>query len=134
MLKEKIYTIGILILMGITWNCQSSKAISSSNIETQPTRESLQKQRAKLLKLAKMDTVCHHSSDWKIIGIGSKACGGPTEYIAYHKDSDEKQLLHEIKIYNQAMAKFNQLNGIISDCMLKVPPQISCKNGKLVLL
>ena len=35
---------------------------------------------------------CTSSNEWKFTPMGSKACGGPIRYIAYHQSIDRKFL------------------------------------------
>ena len=76
---------------------------------------------------------CSDAADWKIVGIGVKACGGPTSYIAYHK-SVESTILPLINSYNSYMEAFNKRWNVISDCSVNnMPSKVECINGKVAL-
>ncbi|MFY1046971.1 hypothetical protein [Chryseobacterium sp. GP-SGM7] len=77
---------------------------------------------------------CTRNADWTFAPIGSKACGGPTGYIAYPKKI-ETEILPKIESYNQRMSDFNKKYNITSDCMMAPEPtSVRCENGKGVLV
>jgi hypothetical protein len=77
---------------------------------------------------------CTNSAEWKITPMGSKACGGPTQYIAYHQ-SVESRFLGLVKQYTELQAEYNKKNNIVSDCALVAEPRgIVCENGKPVFI
>jgi len=77
---------------------------------------------------------CENADEWKFTRIGSKACGGPTGYIAYSDKIDEAKFLEKVQAYTIAEADFNRKWGIISDCAIEPEPKsLSCVDGKAVL-
>ena len=78
---------------------------------------------------------CKDSSDWSFTAIGSKACGGPSSYIAYSNQIDTVAFLDKVKKYTAAQKKYNQENGVISDCALEaVPFGLVCQDDEPVLI
>ena len=76
---------------------------------------------------------CTNGSDWKSVGLGVKACGGPVSYIAYSSKIDEANFLEKVNLYNQKSTEYNKKYNLISDCMLVMPPEkIECINGSPV--
>ena len=76
---------------------------------------------------------CTNSADWKTVGLGVKACGGPVEYIAYSIKIDEKKILEKVELYNQKSVEYNKKYNLMSDCMLVMQPEnIVCENDKPV--
>ena len=76
---------------------------------------------------------CSNAADWKIIGVGTKACGGSLSYLPYHK-SVETNVLPMVEEYNSAMAAYNKKWNVVSDCSLTVMPRsVECINGKATL-
>lgn len=65
---------------------------------------------------------CTNSSDWSVTAIGSKACGGPTGYIAYPKQIDTIAFLEKVQEYTEVQNRYNQENDIISDCAVEPAP------------
>ncbi|MBA4302564.1 hypothetical protein SAMN03080617_02148 [Algoriphagus alkaliphilus] len=77
---------------------------------------------------------CTNSAEWKLTPMGSKACGGPTRYIAYHQ-SVESRFLGLVTQYTELQAEYNKKNNIPSDCAVVVEPRgIVCENGKPVFI
>lgn len=76
---------------------------------------------------------CSNPADWKTVGLGAKACGGPVEYIAYSNKIDEKSFLEKVEVYNQKSSNYNKKYNLVSDCMLVMQPEnIVCDNDKPV--
>jgi len=64
--------------------------------------------------------------------MGVKACGGPSEYIAFPKEL-KAEILEKIDAYTQKQMEYNQQNPMMSDCALVMPPTaLECVNGKAV--
>jgi len=77
---------------------------------------------------------CQNANEWKFTAIGSKACGGPTGYIAYSEKIDETEFLELVDAYTKAMNDFNIKWGIFSTCDVEpAPKSVSCVDGKAVL-
>lgn len=77
---------------------------------------------------------CTNSAEWKFTPMGSKACGGPTRYIAYHQ-SIEADFLDLVSQYTKLQAEYNEKYDIVSDCSLMVTPRnVICEGGKPILI
>ena len=87
---------------------------------------------SEILAISKSEK-CTNGSDWKTVGLGVKACGGPVSYIAYSAKIDEAKFLEKVNLYNQKSTEYNKKYNLISDCMLVMPPEkIECINGSPV--
>ena len=87
---------------------------------------------SEILAISKSEK-CTNGSDWKSVGLGVKACGGPVSYIAYSAKIDEAKFLEKVNLYNQKSTEYNKKYNLISDCMLVMPPEkIECVNGSPV--
>lgn len=76
---------------------------------------------------------CTNAAEWKTVGLGLKACGGPVSYIAYSNKIDEKSFLEKVNFYNQKADGYNKKYNLVSDCMLVMQPEnIVCENDKPV--
>ena len=92
----------------------------------------MQRLNAEIKALASSEK-CTNSADWKTVGLGVKACGGPVEYIAYSIKMNEKSLLEKVEFYNQKSVEYNKKYNLMSDCMLVMQPEnIVCENDKPV--
>lgn len=77
---------------------------------------------------------CTNSNEWKFTEMGSKACGGPTRYIAYHQ-SVERKFLELVDQYTFQQQEYNRRNNVMSDCMLVAAPRsVTCEGGKPILV
>jgi len=73
---------------------------------------------------------CTDSSEWTFTGYGSKACGGPINFIAYSKNIDTVLFLEKIEAYRSEQQNFNQKWSIMSDCSVPIAPNsVRCENG-----
>ncbi|MGE4512781.1 MAG: hypothetical protein AB7E26_03045 [Chryseobacterium sp.] len=77
---------------------------------------------------------CTNAAEWTFAPMGAKACGGPQMYISYPKKL-ETSILPKINDYTEKVKTFNQKYGIVSDCMMIIPPtSIKCIKGKAELV
>jgi hypothetical protein len=66
--------------------------------------------------------------------IGSKACGGPTGFVAYSLKLNTTEFLDKVKKYTNYQ-KNSIRNGVISTCDVSPSPtSIECVNGKVQLI
>lgn len=99
---------------------------------TQQEAQEMENLKSEILTMAKSEK-CTNSADWKTIGLGVKACGGPVFYIAYSSKTDEAKFLEKVNLYNQKSSEYNKKYNLVSDCMLVMPPEkIECENGNPV--
>lgn len=124
---SKLITIFLLPLVFLSCTKPGSVAVTKED----EARE-LAKMRAAIDKVAN-SVSCTDAADWKFIPIGSKACGGPTGYIAYHKTIDEAAFKKMVDAYTTAQQDFNKKWGVASDCAMVMPPAgVKCEDGKPV--
>ncbi|MDA3953574.1 MAG: hypothetical protein PF485_08000 [Bacteroidales bacterium] len=74
---------------------------------------------------------CVEASEWQFTAIGTKACGGPTGFIAYSTQIDAVVFLEKVNLFTEQQDIFNKKWKVFSDCT--VPPQpegIICVDGK----
>jgi len=85
--------------------------------------------RAEIMALvgdAKADNV----AQCKVVGLGSKPCGGPASYIAVSaKNSEESQIMALIAKYNAAEKAENERSGRMSNCAVVPKPAVVLENG-----
>lgn len=96
-------------------------------------REILRTHLSEIEQLAQSE-FCENTDDWTYAPIGSKPCGGPSSYIAFHKNV-ENQIMPKITQFNEMSAAFNKKHGLVSDCMMVPEPAgIVCENGTAKLI
>lgn len=94
----------------------------------------LERLRTELDKLSGQRS-CDAATEWVILAIGSKSCGGAAEYIAYDKKIDVDQFLQKVAIYTHKQKAFNVKWGVTSDCSVASPPKsVACVDGKAKLV
>lgn len=103
----------------------------SSGLTEEESRE-MENLKSEITMLANSEK-CSNPADWKTVGLGVKACGGPVSYIAYSTKIDEKAFLEKVELYNQRSTEYNKKYNLVSDCMLVMQPEnIVCENEKPV--
>lgn len=74
---------------------------------------------------------CTEAEGWTYVAYGSKACGGPVGYIAFHTSIDTNNFLDLVEQYTFSMKAFNEKYGAISDCSVPSKPSgVECIEGK----
>ncbi|MEK0442931.1 MAG: hypothetical protein RL403_1909 [Bacteroidota bacterium] len=120
--------IGIFLISLMIVSCELST--------TEPlviTAEELLSQQSEIIRLSE-SVACTNASEWKFTAMGSKACGGPARYLAYHQ-SVERELLDLVERFTALQKAYNEQNNVLSDCMLVGPPRtIQCEGNKAVLI
>ena len=77
---------------------------------------------------------CANLVNCRIVALGTNACGGPAEYIAYSWLSTEKAAL-ETKIagYDFAFEDAKRAGTAVSVCTALPEPIAACMNGRCVI-
>jgi hypothetical protein len=114
-----------LFLLTASFSCEDSENIMTNQDLVELERE--------IIALSE-SVACTNSAEWKFTPMGSKACGGPIRFIAYHQ-SVEREFLALVERFTVEQQAFNQRNNIASDCMLVVAPRsVTCEGGKPVFV
>jgi hypothetical protein len=75
-------------------------------------------------------TGCGPSGQCATIGVGERACGGPSEYIVYCPAStDTAALRRKVADVARAERAFNQKYGLASTCEFRMPPTVENVGG-----
>lgn len=145
-MKKKLFitTFLSIFLLAIFVSCKSTSNLDDStlpkDISERPSDENSKKYDEALLDELRNDIEsiiskenCTKSSEWTFSAMGSKACGGPTKYIAYPRKL-ENIIKPKISNYTQKMSEYNKKYNITSDCMMTAEPTgVRCDNGNAVL-
>jgi hypothetical protein len=122
-MKNLFWIIGLLLFASFSCEDASDKTYTLDQLE----------ELGKEIQALSESVSCTNSSEWRFTPMGSKACGGPIKYIAYHQ-SIEKKFLDLVTQYTKLQAEYNQKNNVISDCMLVAPPRsVTCEGNKPIL-
>ena len=127
-------------------SCSSKKGIIEEetlpkDIALKPDNNFTQEDDQRLMKslIQEIDSLigaepCTDIANWKFTAIGSKACGGPSSYIAYPVQLED-EILPKVTQFTSMQSTFNTKYGMMSDCTIVLPPaEITCENGKAVLI
>jgi hypothetical protein len=133
-----------LVIIAISFSCKSTidpdtlpkplpeRPKDNPGNLTQQESEEMENLKSEILAMSKSEK-CTNPADWKTVGLGVKACGGPVSYIAYSNKIDEGKFLEKVNLYNQKSADYNKKYNLVSDCMLIMQPEnIVCENEKPV--
>ena len=114
--------------------CFTMFTVCNDNVEGEDQNLTLTKKREDLKNeiysmIEKKD--CSEFSECKTIGFGSKPCGGHWIYLVYSTDEINTSLLSKkVEEYNKLDQKYNEVKGIVSDCMLVAEPEVNCVDGR----
>ena len=73
---------------------------------------------------------CTTPAGCRAIAVGSKPCGGPTEYFIYPTMLDTVKLSQMVEAYTMDMSSYHIKWKVSSDCSLVSPPDSSrCVSG-----
>ncbi|MDH5544027.1 MAG: hypothetical protein OEZ43_00450 [Gammaproteobacteria bacterium] len=73
------------------------------------------------------DAICQTDEQCKSVAMGNKACGGPAFYLTYSQlNTDEKKLTSLAQHHQELARQYNQITGMMSDCMVVMPPPLKC--------
>lgn len=71
--------------------------------------------------------------DCRYVGLGSKPCGGPWEYVVYSASStDSTALAERMTAYKAFEADMNERYGYGSDCSVPNEPVLAFRDGRCV--
>jgi hypothetical protein len=74
------------------------------------------------------DAECDNQSQCHVVGVGAKACGGPSGFLAWsEKNTDSGALRSAVEAQSRAQAEENKTSGLASDCMVTPMPAAACR-------
>ena len=77
------------------------------------------------------DAVGESIEDCRYVGLGSKPCGGPWEYVIYSVSStDSTALAERLAAYNAFEDEMNARYWYTSDCSVPDPPMLVYRDGR----
>lgn len=89
----------------------------------------LDRERQQIITFARSGQ-CGGMAGCGFIGLGSKPCGGPWEYLTYATSIDTTQLFEMVLNYNVSEYAYNRKWNIGSDCSIPQPPDsVVCVSG-----
>ena len=78
---------------------------------------------------------CSDAKDCRVIAFGDKPCGGPWSFKVYSVSTvDSVGLADLVAGYNKFNKTLNARYGWMSDCMVVMPPEVDCVEGRCVVV
>ncbi|WP_282080597.1 hypothetical protein [Aquimarina algiphila] len=129
--KGKGIQVLIILFLTILVGCGND---DDSSLSQEQDNTNLKTMLEEITKIAE-SVDCTNPDDWSFTSIGSKACGGPSGFIAYSLTIDTDDFLKKVETHKTAMKAFNKKWGIVSDCFVPATPiDVECVDGKAVLV
>ncbi|CAN5720585.1 hypothetical protein BH10BDE1_BH10BDE1_04260 [soil metagenome] len=112
-----------LVLFGLS-------APSSAHAKPQQTRGAYRAQLDALL--SENNTPCKSDDDCEAIGVGTKPCGGPSEFVLVSKATRSKSgsnIDDVVKMIGAMDTETNALEGTMGTCVVMKKPELACASG-----
>ena len=88
----------------------------------------------RMLKLT-ADKTCNTDQQCEVIGIGSRPCGGPEQFLSFStQQTDQKMLTITNDRYTRTRQEQQQRLGLRSTCQQLFAPAAACREQQCVLL
>ncbi len=76
-------------------------------------------------------TGCTQLSQCKVLALGSKPCGGPSEFLVYCSTSTDERLLEaKVRLATDAEKAKNAANQMMGICTALSVPRVKFQNGQ----
>ncbi len=129
MIKKSYFAIISCICLSML-SCSVIQDTNSGEVEAKELTNML----ARINEIAN-SVKCINADEWRYTSYGSKPCGGPNGYIAYSSSIDTIAFLKLIEEHKLAQKKYNEEQGIMSDCSVPAEPSgVICEEDIAVLL
>ena len=90
----------------------------------------LERRRREIEELAE-DTGAGTAAECGYVGLGSKPCGGPWDYLVFSRIGvDEEELLAKVEKHNDLERRMNRRYGRMSDCSMPPEPVVGVVDGR----
>ena len=129
-MKTLQYLIKTIVLLAIVLSCTNNSK-TTQDLNSRETDLLELKNLKDKIDLLINQSVCIDNSSCGFIAFGSKACGGPKEYLVFSNAINVANLEDKVTTYNELEKTYNMKWDIISDCMFVLPPtSVECINGE----
>ena len=76
---------------------------------------------------------CDAASSCRTAPVGWRGCGGPRTYVVYCPAStDTAALMRTLGELERAERAYNEREGVVSTCEMRMPPNVAVQNGSCV--
>lgn len=127
---KKFLTLFAVVLLFQSFQCDDDTKETNQNFDL------VTLQGEKQLILDYLSTFsCDENATCSSIAFGSKACGGPQEFLVFPSSVNLDYLTEQVNNYNLLESAYNTTYGIVSDCMVVMPPEnIDCIDGVCTII
>ena len=81
------------------------------------------------------EATCKDARECRVIAFGDKPCGGPWSFKVFSVSSVDSVALDDlVGHYNKFNKTLNARYGWMSDCMVVMPPNVDCVEGRCVVV
>lgn len=134
-MKQRFITQFFLILLALTafgpsLGAAAEKAPTPSPKKRQ-SREAFREELGRLIELNHVS--CTNDGDCEAIGVGSMACGGPSEFLPASKATIAKiqtAITDLTKVIEEMDQAKNQEKSMMGICLALAKPEVKCQAGK----
>lgn len=123
----------VIAVLGIACASPAQRGADS----TQSNRQGADDDTARLARLERearalvRETGCESASSCRTAPVGSRACGGPRDYVVYcAATTDTATLLRTLEDLGRAEAGLNERSGAVSTCEMRLPPSVGLQGGR----
>lgn len=111
------------------------KAEPIAQIDDDAISEARLKNQRAYLKFITKDKECDTTTQCQVLPVGSRACGGPSDYVIFStKTADPEKVKELADKLTHAEAAYNAKNQMVSICQHLTVPATQCVNNKCVKL
>jgi hypothetical protein len=76
---------------------------------------------------------CDAAAACRTAPVGVRGCGGPRDYLVYcAATTDSAALARKLDELARAEAAYNEREGVVSTCQLRLPPPVTVSGGRCV--
>lgn len=127
---KKILTLFAIVLLFQSFQCEDDLDQPGQSFDL----ATLQQERQDILDYISTFS-CDENASCSSIAFGSKACGGPQEFLVFPSTVDLDYLTEQVNNYNSMENSYNLTYNIVSDCMAVMPPEnIGCIDGVCTII
>mgnify|MGYP003604476161 CR=1 FL=1 len=127
---KKILKLCAIVLLFQSFQCEDNLTQTSQSFDL----VSLQQERQNILDYIATFN-CDENTTCSSMPFGSKACGGPQEFLVFPSNVNLELLTQKVNNYNALENAYNLTYSIVSDCMVVMPPEnISCIDGVCTII
>lgn len=141
-MKRSYQIVAVAAVLAITLvfvfqNCGQAGGLRSAGTATsgdggdnKVTADEISSLYAEIEEIVQRDLRCSTDADCEAVGLGAKACGGPTKFIIVSTLNAELEHIDAlVSELEQKQAAYNQASGAMSTCEAEVARQPTCQQN-----